>query len=234
MHIKSDNGTNFISANRELKQALKDINKDKIQSVLRQDGITWTFNPPHGAHHGGVWERLVQQVKRTLSSVMKQQLVDDEALSTIFCEVEAMLNDRPITPSSDDPNDLEALTPNHLLLLKGQPVLSPGLFDKHSSYGRRRWKQVQYISDLFWKRWAKEYLPIMQQRQKWNRAQRSFTVGDLVLLVDESAPRNSWPLGRITDTTKDHKGLVRKVRVKTQTNELERPITKLCLLLEAE
>lgn len=232
--IRSDNGTNFISANRELKQVLQNLNQDKIQSALRQDGIKWTFNPPHGAHHGGVWERLVQQVKKILCSVMKQQVVDDEALNTILCEVEAMLNDRPITPSSDDPNDLEALTPNHLLLLKGKPILPPGLFDKHVTYGRRRWKQVQYISDLFWKRWAKEYLPTMQHRQKWNRPHRSFSVGDLVLLIDESAPRNSWPLGRITDTTRDSKGFVRKVRVKTQTSELERPITKICLLLEAE
>ena len=76
-----------------------------------------------------------------------------------------MLNDRPLTPSSDDPNDLEALTPNHLLLFKGKPILPPGLFDKHETYGRRRWKQVEYISDLFRKCWAKEYLPIVQQRQ---------------------------------------------------------------------
>ena len=232
--IRSDNGTNFVSANRELKQALKTLNQDKIHATLLQEGIKWTFNPPHGAHHGGVWERLVQQIKKILCSVTKQQVVDDEALNTIFCEVEAVLNDRPLTPSSDDPNDLEALTPNHLLLLKGKPILPPGLFDKRETYGRRRWKQVQYISDLFWKRWAKEYLPIMQQRQKWNRPRRSFSVGDLVLLVEESAPRNSWPFGRITDTFKDAKGFVRRVRVKTQSNVLERPITKICLLIETE
>ncbi|KAK0140007.1 hypothetical protein N1851_023079 [Merluccius polli] len=166
--IKSDNGTNFISANRELKQALQNLNQNKIQNTLRQDGIKLTFNPPHGAHHGGVWERLIQQVKRILCSVTKQQIVDDEALNTIFCE--------------------------------GKPILPPGLFDKRETYGRRRWKQVQYISDLFWKRWAKEYLPTIQQRQKWNRPHRSFSIGDLVLLIDESAPRNSWPLGRIIDT----------------------------------
>lgn len=74
-----------------------------------------------------------------------------------------MLNDRTIMPSSDDLNDLEALTPNHLLLLKAKLIILPGLFDKNES-SRRRWKQVQYLSDLFWKRWMKEYLPLMQQR----------------------------------------------------------------------
>ena len=158
------NGTNFVSTNRELSQALKNLNQDKIHPTFLQEGIKGTFNPPHGAHHGGVWERLVQQTKKILCSVTKQQIVD-EALNTLFCEVEAVLNDRPLTPSSDDPNDLEALTPNHLLLLKGKLILPPGLFDKHETYGRRRWKQVEYISDLFRKCWAKEYLPIVQQRQ---------------------------------------------------------------------
>ncbi len=57
--IRSDNGTNFVSSNRELHQALKELNQNKIQSSLAQEGIKWTFNPPHGAHQGGVWERLV-------------------------------------------------------------------------------------------------------------------------------------------------------------------------------
>lgn len=78
----------------------------------------------------------------------------------------------------------------------------------------------------------KEYLPLMQARQKWNRAKKSFAVGDLMLVMDDSAPRNSWPLGRITETIADSKGLVRHVRLRTQTAKLERPITKLCLLLE--
>jgi hypothetical protein len=164
--------------------------------------------------------------------VLGQQVLDDEALHTALCEVEAVLNDRPITPSSGDLNDLEALTPNHLLQLKAKPLLPPGLFTKNDQYARRRWRQVQYIADLFWKRSVKEYLPLMQARQKWNRAKKSFAVGDLVLVMDESAPRNSWPLGRIIETMADSKGFVRRVRLKTQTAELERPITKLCLLLE--
>lgn len=142
------------------------------------------------------------------------------------------MNDRPITPSTDDPNDLEALTPNHLLQLKARPLMPPGLFAKEDQYTRRRWRQVQYIADLFWKWWIKEYLPLMQSRQKWNKTRRSFLVGDLVLVMNESAPRNSWPLGLVIETIADSKGLVRRVRLRTQTTELERPITKLCLLLE--
>lgn len=91
---------------------------------------------------------------------------------------------------------------------------------------------MQYLADIFWKRWVHEYLPIMQERQKWNKRRRNFAVGDVVSVVDPTAPRGSWILGRIAEVIHDHNGLVRTVKVKTQTSILERPITKICLLLE--
>ncbi len=61
-----------------------------------------------------------------LCSVVRQQVLDDESLLIVLCKVESILNDCPISPSSDDPNDLEALTPNHILQLRSNPVLPPG------------------------------------------------------------------------------------------------------------
>ena len=234
LSLRSDNGTNFIGTNRELTKALKELDHSKIQNAMLNVGVKWTFNPPTGAHHGGVWERLIRLVKKILTSVLKEQRLDEEALQTAFCEVEAIMNDRPITTVTSDPNDLEPLTPNHLLLLKTKPVMPPGLFQKIDLYSHRRWRQVQYIADLFWKRWTNEYLPLMQERSKWLKPQRNFTKDDLVLIMDDTAPRNSWLLGRIIETLPGSKGLVRSVRVRTKTNILERPVSKLCLLLEAE
>ncbi len=228
-HLTSDNGTNFTGADRELKGALTALDQDKIQGVLWQAGIHWTFKPPAGSHHGGVWERMIRLVRRVLSSVLRRQL-DDDGLHTVFCEVEAILNDRPITKLSDDANDLEPLTPNHLLLLKGKPALPPGVFEPHDQYVRRRWRQVQYLPDLFWKRWIQEYLPLLQERQKWNEKKRSLTAGDIVMIMDSSAPRGSWPLGRVLKVFPDKQGLVRSVRLQKKANIIERPVTKLCLV----
>ena len=166
-------------------------------------------------------------------TLREQSLADEESLQTFFCECEAILNSRPITAPSNDMNDLEALTPQHLLLLKTNPSLPPGLFQRDDLYARKRWRQVQYMSDLFWKRWTKEYLPELQKRQKWLSPSRNFVPGDIVLIADDSAPRGSWLMGRIIKTVEDENGMVRKVRVKTKTSELERPITKVCLLQEA-
>nr|XP_057933833.1 uncharacterized protein LOC131132323 [Doryrhamphus excisus] len=136
--LRSDNGTNFVGANRELKESLDAVNHVRIQKVLVQDGIEWRFNTPSASHQGGIWERLIRSVKRVFTSVLQQQSLDDEGLQTIFCEVEAILNSRPITKVSDDPDDLEALTPNHILTLKGKPIMPPGLFDSNDLYLRKR------------------------------------------------------------------------------------------------
>lgn len=195
-------------------------------------GVEWSFNPPAGSHHGGVWERLIRTVRRVLSSVLHQQMLDDDGLHTVMCEVESILNDRPITKLFDDPNDLEPLTPNHVLLLKGKPALPPGLFEPSDMYVKRRWRQIQYISDLFWKRWVREYLPLLQERQKWNQKKRSLVAGDVVVIMDPSAPRGSWPLGKVLEVFPDKSGLVRSVNLQTKNNVIKRPITKLCLLQE--
>ena len=174
--LRSDNGTNFVGAERELREVLAAIDHSKIQGALLQRGIDWIFNTPAASHHGGVWERLIRMVRKVLFSVLRQQSLNDENLHTILCEVEAILNDRPLTKVSDDVNDLEALTPNHILLLKGKPTLVPGLFQKDYVYIKKRWRQVQYLSDLFWKRWIREYLPLLQERQKWTKPRRSFLI----------------------------------------------------------
>ncbi len=77
-------------------------------------------------------------IRQVLGSVLHQQTLDDEGFDTVLCEAEAILNNRPITRLSEDPNHLEALTANHLLLMEGKTVLPPRRFDKRDLYARRR------------------------------------------------------------------------------------------------
>lgn len=89
-------------------------------------------------------------------------------------EVGSILNGRTLTRNSDDQTDIESLTPNHLLLMQSNLNIPPGVFVKRDLYCRNRWKQVQYLADLFWKRWLSEYLPSLQERQKRLRPRRNF------------------------------------------------------------
>lgn len=90
------------------------------------------------------------------------------------------------------------------------------------------------MADLFWHRWTKEYLLLLQERQKWTDVRKNFSKGDLVLVVDPTAPRGSWPLGRVLKTKPDERSLVRSVKLQTKTSVIKRPITKLCRLLDTE
>ncbi|KAK3106560.1 hypothetical protein FSP39_022546 [Pinctada imbricata] len=233
--MRSDNGTNLIGAEREMRESIQEWNTDHIQGHMRQLGIEWAFNPPAASHFGGVWERLIRSVRKVLYSVLHEQTnrLDDEGLITLFCEVEAILNGRPLTSVTDDPNDMRALTPNHLLLLRPGEHFPPGVFVKTDNYVRRRWRQIQYLANIFWTRWIKEYMPLLQTRQKWLQPKDNPKVGDIVLIVD-NGPRNSWNLGRIIEILNKKDDVVRVVKVKTGSSVLTRPITKLCLVLESE
>ena len=155
--IHSDNGTNFTSGDRELRDAISGWNHQSIHSSLLQKNVKWCFNSPYGCHFGGIWERCIRTARKILQALLREQVTDDESLSTLMCEVESIMNSRPITVVPSDPNDLEP----HLLLLKSEVPLPPGLFRKEDLLSRRRWRQVQYLADIFWKRWSKEYLPLL-------------------------------------------------------------------------
>ncbi|XP_071794595.1 uncharacterized protein [Asterias amurensis] len=233
--MRSDNGSNFVGAERELRESMENWNKH-INEYLLQKGVRWLFNPPTASHMGGAWERQIRTTRKLMNSLTKEQTMPDESLSTLMCLVESIINGRPITSVSDDVNDMEPLTPSHLLLLRAGVVLPPGIFDKKNLYGRRRWRQVQYMymADVFWRRWIGEYLPALPVRQKWSKPQRNVQVDDMVLVVDNDLPMNKWLLGRVVETYPGKDQLVRAVKVKTKSSTLTRPVQKLCLLEAVE
>ncbi|CAH8653316.1 unnamed protein product [Heterobilharzia americana] len=95
---------------------------------------------------------------------------------------------------------------------------------------QKGWKQVNYLADVFWRRWMKEYLPCLQTRQKWLGRKRNFKEGDVVIVASEKTPRGSWPLGVIETCEKDEDDLVRTVMVRMKEGTVRRDIRKLCLL----
>ena len=228
--VKSDNGTNLVGAKTELSKAFKGLDRAQIVEAARRNNVSWTFNPPLASHHGGAWERMIRTVRRVLLQVLNPRVpLTDEILHTTFCEVENIVNSRPLTKCGDDPTDDTPLTPNHFLLLQGNYSFIWGDFTSADSL-RKRWCRVQELASLFWQRWIAKYLPELQSRSKWNVETPNLRVGDLVLLIDENSPRGLWPLGLIQDLHFSPDGLVRSVTVKTKSTTLSRPITKLILL----
>jgi hypothetical protein len=231
-HVYSDNGTNITAGEKELREAYNNLISDAtLPKKLAERKTQWHYSPPAAPHFGGVWERLVQASKRAIKAVLNERTVSDEVLLTVFVEVTALLNDRPLTTVSTDPSDANPLTPNHFLCQPHQYV-PPDDDSSFEENARRRWRYAQFIVGQYWKRWMREYVPTLIERTKWFRHNRNAEVGDRVLVIDENTKRGEWPVGIVTEVYPDGKGVVRQVTVKTDSSEYKRPVTKLCLLAE--
>ena len=202
-----------------------------LENFLR--GIEWEFTPPGASHYGGTWERMIGSVRRVLEVVMGVQVMTDDALATMFCETEAIVNSRPLSVPSSDVSDASPITPNMILNMGRSPDAVASSEDC-VNYSKYRWKQTQYMADQFWSRWRREYFTCLQERQKWLDKSRNVKVGDIVLVVDENTARCHWPLARVVKVVASDDGLVRRVHVKRGNKIIERPISKLVMMLEDE
>ena len=214
--VYSDNGTNIASGSKE---------------ICESHEVEWKFIPPHAPNFGGAWERLVGVLKRVLNALLpKEDTLDGEKLSTLLVEVEAIVNSRPMTRVSDDPLDGKALTPDTLLRLHSTDETPSGNYSAHDKY-RRRWRHVQHLANVFWKRWTKLYILSLSNRVKWNLVQRDLKEGDLVLMIGEDKKnRRSWPMALVQEVKHGRDGHVRTCTLRTSRSTFVRPINQLVLL----
>lgn len=200
-------------SNMEFMQAVTDLS------------VQWHFNAPSWPSAGGIWEAAIKSLKYHLKRVVGEQRLTYEEFTTILSQLEGCLNARPLCAMSEDPDDLDYLTPSHFL--SSGPVLS--LFDTEQDL-RTRWYLCQKIYNDIWKRWRLEYLTQLSVRSKWNKEQENIKINDLVVIHEDNVPAGRWSLGRVVNLHPGFDGLVRVVTLKTKSGYLKRPIVKLSKL----
>lgn len=119
--VYTDNGTNFVGANRILNE-YHTIAKQSSSSIA-DNSINWHFSPPSAPHFNGLAEAGVKSTKRHLIRVTKNTPLTFEELCTVLCQIEACLNSRPLCRLNDEPSQIDVLTPGHFLI--GRPPLAP-------------------------------------------------------------------------------------------------------------
>ncbi|CAK1585394.1 unnamed protein product [Parnassius mnemosyne] len=227
--IWSDNATFFKAADKKLAEAA--LAALEHETTCRQ--IVWKYIPPSAPFMGGAWERMVRSVKEALRVTLNERYPSDQTLVTLLAEVENTVNSRPLTHVSVDPGDSEAITPNHIIIGPNSHVPAPGHFSESDVTARQQWKRAQALADVFWRRWVKEYLPLLQHRREPSSIGVSPKIGDLVIICDSNLPRNIWPRGKISNVYPGVDGEVRVVDVTTSTGHvLRRPTKKLVVLPE--
>ena len=231
--IYCDNATNFVGARTELQRGLERLKRKEIMNELAPRGIEFRHSPPLASHQGGVWEAIIRLVRKALNAVMTDRYYrnpTDEELLTFLKEVELILNCRPLTRFSPDPEDWRALTPMTLLNGCKNAALPMGVF-ANSDGLRASYRATQRQADLFWQRWRSEYLSMLQRRHKWLVPRANIKPNTLVLLCDDAAPRGHWSKAIVTSVIYDRDKVCRRVVVRTPNGkECVRDIRKICVL----
>uniref|UniRef100_A0A5S6Q4U6 Integrase catalytic domain-containing protein n=1 Tax=Trichuris muris TaxID=70415 RepID=A0A5S6Q4U6_TRIMR len=223
----SDNGTNFVAGDKILREGIKRLNNSKVEEFMAAKGIRWHFIPPGAPNFGGSWERLIRCAKRAMATVFRGRSTNDEILQTVVVEVEGLLNGRPLTHVSSDVRDAEPLTPNHFLLGRPYASLPPTWLEERETVSRKRWQAAQTLTDQFWRRWIREYLPTLASSSRNKSATKDLREGDIVLLVEVDNPRGIWPLGQITKSYPGPDGVTRVVDVQCSRGVIRRPVSRL-------
>ncbi len=233
-YIICDNGSNILATSKELRTLMR-TSSHRQQVQERYSNTHWEFIPPTGSHFGGIYERLVAAVKKALAAALPpEDPTTDEFFHTNLVVVEGILNSRPLTYVSQDPQDPRPLTPADALGAGPYRMMAraPEEWDL-----RKQWHANQTRLDIFWRRLCKEVIPFMQLTSKWHKETRKPKVGDVVTMLDDQC-RGKWPLAVITQLETSSDGLVRAVTIRYRAGgrniTARRPLSSLCLLLPSE
>ncbi|XP_071088959.1 uncharacterized protein [Haliotis cracherodii] len=231
--IQSDNGTQFVGTQRQLRQMIQGWGKDELKEYCAEKQVHWKFVTPLAPHQNGCAEALVKSCKQGLKKAVGSQLLTPFELYTCLQEVANLVNQRPIGRIPNDPDDGSYVCPNDLLLGRATSRVPQGPFQETRN-PHHRFKFVQRIADVFWKRWIRDVFPTLVPRKKWNVHRRNVSVNDVIVMADPNAVRGQWKLGRIVEVYPGADGRVRNVKVRTVKGEFQRPVTKIAVLYPSE
>ncbi|XP_058840653.1 uncharacterized protein LOC131696123 [Topomyia yanbarensis] len=229
--IHSDNGTNFKGAKTTLTEMHRLFsikhNKEKLINECSSKGITWRFIPPRAPNFGGLWEAAVKTAKSSLVKTIGCRKLSYEDMVTVLYQIEANMNTRPLTPLSDDPTELDALTPGHFLT--GGPLLTlpDPQYTEIPTNRLRHYQQLQQLIQHHWQRWRKEYLTELNQQWQKSGSPVDIRVGQMVLLQEDGKPSVAWPLARIEAVQPGDDDIIRVATIKTRSGTYIRPIRRL-------
>ena len=232
----SDNGTNFVGAHRELREMYDFLMQQRAKGTISEfcsaRNIEWRFIPEKAPNFGGLWEAAVKSAKTHLKRIMGTVKFTYEEFATVLAQVEACLNSRPLVPTnSPDEDGIDVLTPGHFLIGKPLCALPDPSYSFNSTSLLRRWHLCQNVIRHFWQRWSGEYLTALNKFNKWHYPSRNLTVGDIVILKEESLIPTNWPLAKVVQVYPGKDRIVRVVSVRTSKGTYKRPVSKIALLV---
>ena len=214
--IYCDCGSNFKGGESLTRELIDEFNTELVEGELAKKSVTFKFNSPYSPHMGGLFERLVRSVKKTLSHILDKTHVHYDVLDTALYKCSQILNSRPLAPCGTDLSEIRTLCPQDFLtpyMVNPHITLDPPITPCSEDL-RGAWFEVRRIADEFKTRWETEYLVTLQNRPKWLKVKDTFYVGQIILLSDPVVPRTQWNIGRILEILPSSDGIPRRYKVK--------------------
>ena len=236
--ILCDNAKTFQKADEEIQKLFHVIEVQTVQHYFAQKRVQMRHIPAKSPHWGGMYERLIGVVKMSIKKVLRRALISLPELQTLIKEVQAVVNDRPITFVYHDVNDPEPLTPSKLLYgfsvtALPHPVVDPEElededFNEHDQLNKAL-KRRSLLFQHYVQRFKNEYLCSRRehhvyQSKKQGSQEEIIRVGDVVLIHAENVPRSSWKLAIVKKLLRGSDGLVRAAEIKTNSGVTNRSI----------
>ena len=176
---RTDNGTNFRGASKELCHIWQNWDKNKLLEH-NYGKIKWLFSAPLAPNTQGAVERMVQQVKRALWLAMAHKSLKEEDFETVVVRSEGLINSRPLTYISTDPKDPRPISPNSFLMSMTEREQNP-IHEIECDYLKKRWKETNETLDKLWKYFLRETYRLYIKTQS-----------KAVTLFEETSRRAMW------------------------------------------
>ncbi|XP_049882247.1 uncharacterized protein LOC126378112 [Pectinophora gossypiella] len=234
--VYCDNAATFKGADNQLADLHKLLasrdHQTQVQDYSATRGVRFNFIPCYSPVFGGLWEAAVKSTKYHLKRIVHNTLLTYEQLQTVLCEIEAVLNSRPLVPmSTSDIDDFSYLTPGHFLIGVAPTSYPEQNVSDVPNNRLRFWDHCIKLKQMFWKVWYKHYLTVLQTRPKWRDDVPNIDVGSLVILREQDTPPLSWPMARVTKVFPGADQKVRALEVKTPNGKTHiRSVTKVSVL----
>lgn len=235
--LVSDNASYFQSSSKQLQELAR---QSSVSEYLAEFNINWKFIPQRAPWWGAFWERMIGVTKRMLQKVVGRQLLTSQELYTTLTQIEAGINDRPLTSATvTTGNDPCPITPSHLIYgrrLTSIPVYNPENEDDYkpttltADIARKRLGQLTKLFDQFWTKFQKEYFLVLRDRHVLpSQAYEGSKIkpGCIVLVHEDVIKRPIWKMALVTKLLPSRDGLPRAAQIKTQNGITNRPVNKL-------
>jgi hypothetical protein len=225
--IISDNATTFVATSKWIKQIRK---SERLHNYLATQSIHWSFNLAKSPWWGGLYERLIKEIKATLYKTLGKSHLLFNQLETVILDIERHLNNRPLTYVESSQEEQQILTPNTILWGQNSYALGE-LNEQEDDEVSRLHKRLTLARQHAWSRWQREYIHGLMEYHRVNKNTSPVPqIGEIVLIVGEEKNRGRWMKGKVLKYVKGKDGVIRGVIVLHKGNYLERPVQLVCPL----